>query len=145
MNDKKEREIFAANLDRHVEAEGKILEEYRTLAGNFEDGPISFLIDLILTEEEQHHFLLRTMAKRLREPFKKREGEELESVNRDELLQHTQRLRGHEQETINNCQSLKSQIPSEEGDLFDALLDAMILDSEKHQRLLLAVEKLIKP
>jgi len=144
MNGKNKREIFAADLDHHVEAEGKILEEYRTLAGKVEDGPVSFLIDLILTEEEQHHFLLRTMAKRLREPFKKEEGKELELVDRNELLQHTQRFREHEQETIHACRKLKSNTPLEDADLFDALLDVMILDSEKHQRLLLAIEQLIK-
>lgn len=144
MMDKKGREFFAANLDRHVEAEGEILDEYRTLAGGLEDGPISFLIDLILTEEEQHHFLLRTMANRIRLPFEKGERDDLSwVVDRDELRRHTQKLREHEQETIHACRSLKSQIPVEEGEFFDALLDALILDSEKHRRLLLAVEKLI--
>jgi rubrerythrin len=142
MNGKKERETFAANLDRHVEEEGKALDAYRTLAGKLGDGSISFLIDLILTEEEQHHFLLRSMAKRIREPLEKETGG-LDHVDRDELLQHTRRLWEHEQETINSCRALKSEIPVDEGDFFDGLLDAMILDSEKHQRLLSAVEKMI--
>ena len=104
MMDKKGREFFAANLDRHVEAEGKILDEYRTLAGGLEDGPISFLIDLILTEEEQHHFLLRTMAKRLTEPFKKEEKKELEFVDPEELLR---RLNAAEVETARLRDQLK--------------------------------------
>lgn len=124
-----------------MEAEGKILDEYRTLAGKIEDGPVSFLIDLILTEEEQHHFLLRTMAKRIRDPFKKGERKELKWVDRDALLEHTRRLQEHDQETIHACQNLKSQAPLEEEGLFNALLDAMILDSKKHERLLLAVEQ----
>ena len=144
MNGKKEREIFALNLDRHMEAEGEILEEYRTLAGKLENGPVSFLLDLILTEEEQHHFLLRTMAKRIRGTFNQDEGNELEQADRDELLRYTRRLREHEQETINTCKILKSQTLSEEGDFFDALLDSMILDSEKHERLLSVVEKMMK-
>jgi len=145
MDTKKEREIFAASLDRHVAAEGEILNEYRDLAEKVGDGPVEMLIDLILTEEEQHHFLLRTMAERIREPFKKRDREEVSSVvDRQELLRQTQRLREHETQTMDVCRNLKSQLPLEDADLFDALLDMMILDSEKHWKLLLAVEKMIK-
>jgi hypothetical protein len=141
MNGQKERGLFAESLERHVEAEAQILDEYRSLAGMMEDGAISFLIDLILTEEEQHHFLLRSMAKRLREPFK---NELSWAVDRDELRRQTQRLREHERKTIDACRQLKSQVPVENVDFFTALLDVMILDSEKHERLLLAVEKLVR-
>src|SRR3989338_938886 len=144
MSAKKERELFAANLDGHVEAESRILREYRALAEKVKDGTISFLIDLILTEEEQHHFMLRTMARWLREPSGNRGLHGLESAGRDELLRHTRRLREHERETMNACRNYKSQVPLEDPDLFAALLDAMILDSENHEKLLLAVESLTK-
>ncbi|OGQ80151.1 MAG: hypothetical protein A3F90_12670 [Deltaproteobacteria bacterium RIFCSPLOWO2_12_FULL_60_19] len=143
--DQREREGFAESLERHVEAEGKMLEEYRALSEKIADDPVGLLVDLILTEEEQHHFLLRTMANRLRKPLP---GETLEfhteKPAREELLRYTQKLRGHERETIGIFRNLKSQLPSEKNEFFDALLDVMILDSEKHERLLLAVEKMIK-
>jgi len=145
MEDTTARESFVASVDRHVEAEGRILEEYRALAEKIPDGPIGMLVDLILTEEEQHHFLLRTMAKHLRQPLTgETQGLEAKGLMRDELLRQTRRLREHERETINACGNLKSQVSSEEKELFDTLLDVMILDSEKHERLLLAVEKMIK-
>lgn len=145
MDDRKGREFFAANLDRHVEAEGRILEEYRALSEKIANGPVGMLVDLILTEEEQHHFLLRAMAKHLRQsPAGGTKGLEAEEAVRDELLRQTQKLRGHERETIGACRDLKSQLSSEEKELFEALLDAMILDSEKHERLLLAIEKMIR-
>lgn len=144
--DEKGREFFAESLDRHVEAEGKILEEYRALSEKIADGPVGMLVDLILTEEEQHHFLLRTMANRLRKPLP---GETLEfhkeKSARKELLRYTQKLRGHERETIGVFRNLKSQLPLEKNEFFDALLDVMILDSEKHERLLSAIEKMIQP
>ncbi len=143
MNAREERELFAANLDRHVEAEGRILEEYRALSEKIQHGPVGLLIDLILTEEEQHHFLLRTMAKTLRRPLQGEGGLGGGGVDRGELLGVTRRFREHEQETISACRTLKTQIPVEEAELFDALLDVLILDSEKHQRLLLAVERII--
>jgi hypothetical protein len=40
---------------------------------------------------------------------------------------------------------LKSQKNLKEPEIFKAILDALIFDSEKHQRLLLAVEETIKP
>ncbi|MBI2348714.1 MAG: hypothetical protein HYV05_08685 [Deltaproteobacteria bacterium] len=49
---------------------------------------------------------------------------------RDELLRQTRRLREHERS-------------SEEKELFDTLLDVMILDSEKHERLLAAIERMV--
>ncbi|MBI2992173.1 MAG: hypothetical protein HYY47_08600, partial [Deltaproteobacteria bacterium] len=44
---------------------------------------------------------------------------------------------------ISACGNLKSQVSSEEKELFDTLLDVMILDSEKHERLLAAIERMV--
>jgi len=146
MMDKKGRESFAASLDRHVEAEGRILEEYRALAEKIPDSPVGMLVDLILTDEEQHHFLLRTMAKRLREPSQQRLGEEFSwVVDRQDLVRHSQKLCTHERETIETCRQLKSQLPPEDAEFFATVLDTIILDSEKHERLLSAIEKMITP
>jgi hypothetical protein len=137
------RELCAACLDQHVEAEQGILEEYRALAGPIESGPIRFLIDLILHDEERHHGLLRMMAKYLR--IKNRHKNQLPWViDREELKRHMQKLQEHERETIAACRDLKSRLPADESEFFGALLDAVILDSEKHERLLLAVERLAK-
>lgn len=139
----KRREICAARLDQHVEEETGILEEYRSVAGPIESGPIRFLIDFILHDEERHHGLLRMMAKHLR--IKNRHKKDLPWViDRVELVRHMQKLREHERETIAACRDLKDQLPSDESEFFGALLDALILDSEKHERLLLAVERLTK-
>jgi hypothetical protein len=143
MSPDKQREICAACLDQHVETESAIMEEYRALAGPIESGPIRFLIDFILHDEERHHGLLRMMAKYLR--IKNRRKNELPWViDREELTRHMEKLRDHEQETIAACRDLKSRLPADESEFFGALLDAVILDSEKHERLLLAVERLAK-
>jgi hypothetical protein len=52
-------------------------------------------------------------------------------------------LRGHEKKTIEACRGLQAQLSGDEGMLFDTILEAIASDSEKHQRLLEAVEKLI--
>ena len=143
MSPDKQREICAACLDQHVETESAIMEEYRALAGPIESGPIRFLIDFILHDEERHHGLLRMMAKYLR--IKNRRKSALPWViDPQEFARHMHKLQEHERETITACRDLKSQVPPEESEFFSALLDALILDSEKHERLLLAVERLAK-
>jgi len=137
----KQRAICAARLDQHVETESGIMEEYRSLAGPIESGPIRFLIDFILHDEERHHGLLRMMAKYLR--IKNRRKQDMPWViDRLELVRHMRKLQEHERETIAACRELKGQLPADESGFFGALLDAVILDSEKHERLLLAVERL---
>jgi hypothetical protein len=139
----KQRELCAACLDQHVETESEIMEEYRALAGPIESGPIRFLIDFILHDEERHHGLLRMMAKYLR--IKNRRNDKLPWViDRQELVRHMHKLQEHERDTIAACQDLKTQVPADESEFFGALLDAIVLDSEKHERLLLAVERMAK-
>jgi hypothetical protein len=137
------RELCAACLDQHVETETGIMEEYRKLAGPIESGPARFLIDIILHDEERHHGLLRMMAKYLR--MKNRRKNALPwVVDPYELARHMRKLQEHERETITACRELKSRTPPEESEFFGALLDALILDSEKHERLLGAIEKIIQ-
>ena len=141
----KQRALCAACFDQHVETESGIMEEYRELAGKLENGPISFLIDFILAEEERHHGLLRMMSRRLKRPMRDRRSEQLSwIIDRQELTRHMEKLRDHERETIAACRDLKSQVPQDESEFFGALLDALILDSQKHERLLLAVERMVK-
>jgi transcriptional regulator of acetoin/glycerol metabolism len=138
-----DRESLAAELERHVKEEGEILQEYRTFSDKLAEGPLSILVDHIVTEEEMHHFLLRTMSEWLQAPPASGESLAARGIDRDEILSHTQTLQEHEKKTIMECRALKSRLSGEEGDLFETLLEAIALDSEKHQRLLAAVVKLI--
>jgi hypothetical protein len=139
----KERESLAAKFERHADEEGKILAEYRVLAEKLGDSDLGSLVSHILTEEELHHLLLRTMGKWLREPSG--QGQALPpEATRTELLRLTQTLQRHEEETIDACSKLQEQLGGREEDLLGTLLDAMVLDSEKHRRLLVVVEKMLK-
>ena len=142
MEHKQQRELLAAKFDQHAEEEGKILAEYRALAEKLGDSSAGHLVSHILTEEELHHLLLSTMAKWLRDRYTEQERAVPKGVNRDELLRVTRMLRQHERETIDACRSLKAELSGQDEDLLGTMLDAMMLDSEKHHRLLAAVEKL---
>jgi rubrerythrin len=145
MTQQKEREIFAKALEWHVGEEQRILDEYRTLTSRLKGSSVSLLTDVILTDEDQHHALLQKVVKKLREPAGGKTKIAMEDDYHEGLLQETRKLREHEKETVQVCRKLKSQMNMKEPELFEAILDALIFDSEKHQRLLLAVEKTIKP
>jgi hypothetical protein len=138
-----DRESLAAELERHMAEEGEILREYRALSDKLAEGPVSFLIDRIVTDEEMHHFLLHTLSDWLRTPPTPGESPAAQGVDRDAILRHTRLLKEHEKQTIKDCRDLISRLSGEEGELFETLLDAVALDSEKHHRLLSAVEKLL--
>ncbi|MBI4519979.1 MAG: hypothetical protein HY701_04030 [Gemmatimonadetes bacterium] len=143
MPNKKGRESLAAQFERHADEEGKILAEYRALSEKLKESAASFLIDLILTEEELHHLLLRTTAKWLREP-PAAAGEAVPPGNgRDEILRRTQELKKHEKETIDACRSMRLELSTPDADVVASVLEVMALDSEKHHQLLLTVEKML--
>jgi len=138
-----DRESLAAELERHMAEEGEILREYRALSEKLPQGTVSFLIDRIVTDEEMHHFLLQTLSGWLRTPPAPGEGSLEKGADRDAILSHTRRLKEHERQTIEDCRGLISRLSGEESEIFEALLDAVALDSEKHHRLLSTVERLL--
>ena len=146
MNAKKEREVFAAALKRHVKKESRIVEEYRVLSELLEHVPAASLVDWIIAEAEAHQNLLCTVMNALRQAPQIDNGNGTDGVGTEEekILYWTERLRLYEQKFAADCIYLKSQACWEGGDIFDAVFDAMIMDSKKHRRLLLALEKMAK-
>jgi hypothetical protein len=138
-----ERESLARKFERHADEEGAILAEYRVLAERLAESAAGMLVNQILTDEEVHHLLLRTIAGWLAQ----REGRGMPPIpvgaNCGELLRLTEGLQDHECETIDACRVLRPQLVGDDAELIDTLLEVLILDSEKHQRLLAAVEKLL--
>jgi rubrerythrin len=143
MGSADERRALADEFERHIEEEGEIVKKYHSLSDKLTDDRLSVLVNHIATEEEMHHFLLRTLADWLQASAPRAATRIASGPDRDELLRVTRMLRGHEKKTTEACRGLKSRLSDEEGELFDAVLDAIILDSEKHHRLLATVEMLI--
>lgn len=138
------RESLAVAFDRHADEEGKILAQYRTLVDKLGQSPAKFLINLILTEEELHHELLRATARWLREHGSAEGSTILPGGSADELLRRTEELQKHETDTIEACRSLRTELSGIGGELLVSVLDVMVMDSEKHHRLLGTVLKMIK-
>lgn len=144
MSSDRQRESLAAKFERHADEEGKILDEYRALAETLGNSSAGNLVSHILTEEELHHLLLRTLAQWMRERPAEPERAVPPNANRAELLRLTRTLQKHELDTIHACRGAQSQLSGQDVELIGTLLDAMVLDSEKHHRLLGAVEKLLQ-
>jgi hypothetical protein len=144
VKSQEEREALATEFERHVVEEDRILQEYHALSDKLPEGPLSVVVNHIVTDEEMHHFLLRTLAEWMRETPS--EAEVLGDVgpDREALLRNTRALMGHEQETIEACRALGERLTGEEGELFRGIIDAISLDSQKHHRLLGLVERLVE-
>jgi hypothetical protein len=146
MNAKKERELFLGALERLLDKERGILEEYRTLADLVKSVPAALLLEWFIIEEDVHFTLLCTIISSLKRTRKKSNGKSANalSVERDNALGWIERLRLKEQAVAGDCHYLKSQFCWEDRDLIDAFLDALVMDSEKHQRFLLTIETTVK-
>lgn len=143
MSRDRKRASLAAKFERHADEEGKVLEEYRALSDRLGGSSAGMLVNQILTEEEIHHLLLRTIATWLREHPATQERLIPAGVDREELLRLGRALQEHEREAIDACRGLMSELSREDEEVLCTLLDAMVLDSEKHQRFLRAVEKIL--
>lgn len=142
MNDEDQREALADEIERHIRVEDAILKEYHALSDKLPDGPLSVLINQVTTEEEMHHFLLATLAEWLRGTPDEGPSAQSLGVERDVIVQHARLLQHHEKETILACEALRSQVKGQQGEIYEALLDVMILDSQKHHRVLQALANL---
>ena len=143
MNGKKERELLIAGLKRLLQKKSKIAEDYHALGEMLEGIPAGLLLDWVVIEEEAHRTLL---IRCLKNTSRKERGDRANGVEieRDMMLRWVQRLKTKEQAVAADCRVVKTQARWENGNSVDALLDALVMDSAKHQRFLLAVEKAIE-
>ena len=146
MNAKKERELLVVGLERLLRKESKIGEEYRALAEMLESVPVSLLLNWVVIEEEAHHTILSNIIHSLKQTVQKgsETGPDGLEMERETMLCWVKRLTMKEKVVVADCRSLKSQASWENRGVIDAFLDALIMDSEKHQRFLLAVEKTVE-
>jgi len=142
VNSDSRREALADEIERHIGAEEEILQEYHVLVDQLPEGPLSILVNQITTEEEMHHFLLSTLAEWLRSEPESDSRSLLAGFDRSAISDRARLLQDHEQATIDACSELKQQIRDEPDELLEALLDVLILDSQKHHRLLTALDRI---
>jgi|GEM_PF-717111 len=131
-------------LAHHGADEGKILAEYERVSAATTDPAARYLIDLILSDERRHHQLLVEMATAVA-------SEEIGSADSaippllwhadDELLASTRKLHAYEIEDRLELRSLRGELRSfESTTIWGLLVDLMMLDTEKHAKILAFLE-----
>jgi rubrerythrin len=145
MNAKKKRELLVVGLEGLLHSESKIVQDYRALAEMLDGIPAGLLLDWVVIEEETHHTLLVNILHSLKQTkqTERGSGEDDIEMERETMLCWINRLKMKEQKIVAVCRALRSEAGRETVDVVDAFLDALIMDSEKHQRFLVTIEKAV--
>lgn len=145
MKAKKERGLLVGELEKLLHSESKLVQDYHALAEMLDGIPAGLLLDWVVIEEEAHHTLLINILHSLKQTKQTERGSGADDIEmeRATMLCWIDRLKMKEQKVVTVCRALKSQAGWETGDVVDAFLDALIMDSEKHQRFLVTIEKAV--
>lgn len=145
MKAKKERGLLVVELEKLLHSESKLVQDYRALAEMLDGIPAGLLLDWVVIEEEAHHTLLINILHSLKQTKQTERGSGADDIEmeRETMICWIDRLKMKEQKVVTVCRALKSQAGWETGDVVDAFLDALIMDSEKHQRFLVTIEKAV--
>jgi hypothetical protein len=133
----------------HAEQEDQMLGDYQKLADDMSSPDVSFLVRLILEDEERHHRLFGELAAALRAQVELEPAQssipDVPLHRRDPaaLLAATDRLLELEHEDARKLKELRKQLrPVEETTVWSLLVETMELDTKKHIALLRHVRKL---
>lgn len=137
-----ERELVGL-LARHGREEGSMLERYQRFAQEASSPAVRYLVKLILDEERNHHRLLAEMANTIAwgwsanspgpatpEIFPQEDG-------RGDIAKQTKELLASEGRDRAELRRLRKQLrPYENTTLWALIVDLVLLDTEKHTRIL---------
>lgn len=132
-------------LCRHGSEEGRLLEEYRRFADDAPSAAARYLVQLIVDDETRHHRLLTELANAIawggdeHAPCRKvpslaapPDGREQQALRHQTLLL----LRAEKRDHRELRQLRRSLHPYADTTLWSLIVDLMLLDTEKHARIL---------
>lgn len=134
-------------LEGHVESERELLVEYARAAQEVEAPDLRFLVDLILEDERRHHRLFQEMAAALQGVREWRTtSPAVPGLSRrplpDEVRKLTERFLAAERDDRRQLRALGRRLrPVADTTLWALLVDLMLLDTEKHLRILGFIEE----
>jgi len=146
LNSKNQRRVLTAGLESLLRSGSKIGDEYDALAELLEDAPAGLFLAWVVIEQEAHHNILYNIIRFLKHSAPEGSVPRVDAVDmhREAMLCWVNRLKTNEQAVVTSCRSLKRLANGVNEELVDTLLDALVMDSQKHQRVLAAVEKAIE-
>lgn len=132
-------------LAKHGSEEGRILNEYERLAATTSDPAARYLIDLVLQDERRHHRMLVEVATAMAwdtlgstETSVPPLGWHLD----EDLLDASRRMRRYEEQDRRELQALRKKLrPFEETTVWALIVDLMLLDTQKHAKILKFLER----
>ena len=152
--DEKEVSVFEQLLKQfvaHEQHEQEFVKEYGRIVKELDNPLVKFLLQLIISDEEKHHALVRSIASGLRKDLEwLREGTDMPKLGpvsqeqRAELLSLTAELIDAEEATIRQFRDLMKQSQGYRKGLPDLLIKTIIHDSEKHLMILEYVDERLR-
>lgn len=142
-----ERELVGM-LARHGKEEGVLLERYQRFATDAGSPAVRYLVQMILDEERRHHRLLAEMANTIAWGWSENSpGEAAPEIfprnePDDALARETRELLAAEKRDRGELRKLRKELkPFEQTTLWALVVDLMLLDTEKHTRILRFISK----
>lgn len=152
-----EREISAfeemlAQFSAHERHEQEFLNDYRDIVERHDNPLVKFLLQLIITDEEKHHEVVRTMTSALQTDLTgiKGGGAEmpklgtLSEAEKDQMLALTAEFIQAEAQTIKEYKALMKRSKGYHKGLLVLLIKTIIHDSEKHMMILEFIDEKLR-
>lgn len=140
--------LTLAHIEHHIATETGAAASYEDL-GKAEDPQVRYLASMIAADEYRHHQLLSDIAQSLRSRVSETTDDSaiakpspLSAERRDALLEITRRLLSIEESDTGELKKLRRQLDKAPDEtVWPLLVEIMELDTEKHIRILKAVER----
>lgn len=143
-------ERLMKELETHEGHEGKFVKRYQEIAEKSKNPLIKFLLQLIISDEEKHHAVARSMVSTLKgdltwtKPNDAIRGLYELGEGREEFLKLTEEFIRLEKEGVKEYKKLVKESKGYYRNLFVLLFQSMIHDSEKHVEILEFLRKTVK-
>jgi rubrerythrin len=152
--EEKEVSVFERMLEQfvaHEQHEQEFVSEYGNIVKRLDNPLVKFLLQLIISDEEKHHALVRTIASGFRKDLEwLKEGADMPRLGsvsqeqKDALLSLTANFIKAEEETISQFEGLMKQSEGYRKGLPTLLIKTIIHDSEKHLMILNYIDERLR-
>lgn len=132
-------------ITRHAKEEGALLERYEHVSGESTSPATRYLVDLIVEDERRHHRVLTQIAHTIAwGSLNNPDGgvpRMIEGGGDGALVEQTRKLLATEKKDRAELRRLRRRLRTYSGTIWPLLIDLMLLDTEKHMRILRHVVK----
>lgn len=127
-------------INRHGREEAVLLEEYERIAQESPSPVVRYLVNLIVEDERRHHRVLGDIAHAiawggLKNPVPAVPRMVVGAAD-SEFVAQTKKLLASERKDKADLRQLRRRLRSYSGTIWPLLIDLMLLDTDKHMRIL---------